>query len=1662
VTGAKGRRDEGTETLNPEPFVGGTLESEMTPRHHDDQSGRALRVVLLLAVAAGLAAFSLLAVAQETADPPKPSAKSAVKGYEEIYRGYKPDFITRDAGRWAKRGRDDPLRLSYQKRFFNMAVVEEDARVDAYIAYGRKREADGEYRDAMAAYRKVIEEYPHVLYRVAEHGIFIPARRYCQKRILSFPPNELAFYRAMFDAPARDAFERARRRYSLLDLREVADAMMATSYGAPALFELGNAALDIGSFEEALGYYRRVRGEFADSYTRDGPVDAVELALKTAYCRKALDLPGPANLDLRPAGNPSGDRSSGIAASLRRLSVTQREQMLAAIGRLRVAPAPFRVQRATPPSDSTADYRLFPPTDAPLGLKPSAWQVPMPVAHRDYWVFFHPVATKDSLIYRHKNIIYCRSLLSGGLRWQNDLGGRVVWQNQADCFFPSEEVLVQDGLVYTTLYKGGASLVALDEVTGRLRWAHGPIAPVTEEDTRTSYFACPAGGRRAVYASYVLDNIEGETHIDSVYGVRAFEAATGRILWSREVCRLNVGKFMLSELTTIRNRIRSYATPPVLHEGTLYCVTNSGVMVALEASTGSPKWLTRYPYKRSIHDRTRALSFISSRARMRRLLADPLWYNQRPLILGERMIVLPVDSEYVTCVDRETGRIVWTRRKGYVDSRGRWRLGREARLVCVVPGTLLAGGGGIPPPPEGRRPPWLPQPYQADRDYLLIVYTGPSAAVQLIDADTGRAVWRGDGLFRSFASPQHPIEALGPPVGLLSAQPFVTTDAMLYVPHVNPFAHGSMRYGIYSPERCLYWVIDLKNRTTLQRRLYYDGQYLALADKYIRYAQRDHADILKNFPDRKPEPFWTRVVLRFKDEAMPVSDPPQSAPFYPFARMTFSRHDVPFEVFVGPRALKMKCDRGALNLALAALETSGGSSSPTAVRAVFGRAELAILDGRMSDAARLLETCLTRISNEDVAFRQQINQQLYTVYLHLLRKAIKRRDLAAEDTITIGMSRTAGTTPQEIQTLLCRAEYLERKRDYAGAALCLRNIIRYYGHIEYPISRLQFGDSEGLLKTAQGVMANVRTHLPRRFYDKELLRSHDLMTRTLPSYFSAASPLRPTMRVEARALASRRLQRLLTRDEAFRTGFERTAAATLAGGDLAARAHRLREFPATPAAQTVLDQLLADAEKKPALERQRGLWHLEDFATLYGLTVPDRYRPRRSAPTTRATGGHAASGTRRRIQFDPPDQENTVHLVLRHEGEPAGAEHLLFLGGRATKRLDNKFVLTCYDLNAGTQMWATKNIRLKGKGDEKGFEKVFLRGDLAVTHGLYDVIGFDRQTGAIRWRTRVPFGFEIRRSIMFGDILVLSSATETVALYLPSGEIVWEAKETGDLYYPPFIVDDTLVSVRYLPSGVTSRKITTGRLIAYLELPDLTRVRQHPFLPNGPEAYPVHADDGLIAVTDGFYYIVVDARRMTILWKRLIDASDPTREPFMRLKVSGDTLWVLKKDFDQDAMWMLSSRTGEVLWHTDPKKPRQSAPMYSPIFSNGTVYGLQVTDANTWRIMGYNARTGAKVCDTQSAPFAVKPTAHLDERVRGTHLLLRVADQQQFSLVLFDTQQRKAVHTLLLKGTGPFGVHGRVSYTVQGGALALLTKTRLTVDAPTKGRRDEGTEGRRP
>ena len=73
----------------------------------------------------------------------------------------------------------------------------------------------------------------------------------------------------------------------------------------------------------------------------------------------------------------------------------------------------------------------------------------------------------------------------------------------------------------------------------------------------------------------------------------------------------------------------------------------------------------------------------------------------------------------------------------------------------------------------------------------------------------------------------------------------------------------------------------------------------------------------------------------------------------------------------------------------------------------------------------------------------------------------------------------------------------------------------------------------------------------------------------------------------------------------------------------------------------------------------------------------------------------------------------------------------------------------------------------------------------------------------------------------------------------------------------------------------------------------------------------------------------------------------------------GDYLAVVKQDYDTKAIYMLSSRTGEVLWHTDPKAAGSTPPMDSMVMRGGKLYGIRLHPGQAFYFAGVDCRTGA-------------------------------------------------------------------------------------------------------
>ncbi|MDD4890678.1 MAG: hypothetical protein PHU85_12205, partial [Phycisphaerae bacterium] len=168
-----------------------------------------------------------------------------------------------------------------------------------------------------------------------------------------------------------------------------------------------------------------------------------------------------------------------------------------------------------------------------------------------------------------------------------------------------------------------------------------------------------------------------------------------------------------------------------------------------------------------------------------------------------------------------------------------------------------------------------------------------------------------------------------------------------------------------------------------------------------------------------------------------------------------------------------------------------------------------------------------------------------------------------------------------------------------------------------------------------------------------------------------------------------------------------------------------------------------------------------------------------------------------------------------------------------------------------------------------------------------------------------------------------------------------------------------------------------------------------------------------------------------------------TREPAMRLALSNDYLCVLKEDYDQKAIYMLSAKTGEVLWNSNPKDGGAPQPMHSVIIAGETAYGIIPHAGQGFYMAAVECKSGKRLYKQEYKDYQSKPKITLLPQVYGGYLVLELEDRQDFEVKAFEAKTGKLVHDVKDKGVAPFGVHGRLSATVQAGRVVMLSKDKL-------------------
>lgn len=125
-----------------------------------------------------------------------------------------------------------------------------------------------------------------------------------------------------------------------------------------------------------------------------------------------------------------------------------------------------------------------------------------------------------------------------------------------------------------------------------------------------------------------------------------FDRTSGALRWSR---------FLASAARVThydsRNRqvaeLRAAPAPITIADGVVYCVTNVGIVAAVNAIDGEVKWL--FKYNRIIPDdpdRYTRVSFYDTGG----------WHRTPPFVVGERLIVAPEDSRFLYVLARQPSR----------------------------------------------------------------------------------------------------------------------------------------------------------------------------------------------------------------------------------------------------------------------------------------------------------------------------------------------------------------------------------------------------------------------------------------------------------------------------------------------------------------------------------------------------------------------------------------------------------------------------------------------------------------------------------------------------------------------------------------------------------------------------------------------------------------------------------------------------------------------------------------------------------------------------------------------------------------------------------------------------------------------------------------------
>jgi outer membrane protein assembly factor BamB len=188
------------------------------------------------------------------------------------------------------------------------------------------------------------------------------------------------------------------------------------------------------------------------------------------------------------------------------------------------------------------------------------------------------------------------------------------------------------------------AIIAMDlDREGYVLWKRGGIDEAEPELRNTAFTGAPTVVGDRVFIIGTRYASAGEARAQAI--LYAFDGRSGKLLFQRFLCSgAEVSRFELrfsSDSRKMKDRVE-LGSPVAEYGGVLYCLTNLGVVAAIDAYSGEVLWLFKY---------NRIISQDPSRYERDYFLDTGGWKDSLPMVTGGRLYVAPEDSRFFYLLD---------------------------------------------------------------------------------------------------------------------------------------------------------------------------------------------------------------------------------------------------------------------------------------------------------------------------------------------------------------------------------------------------------------------------------------------------------------------------------------------------------------------------------------------------------------------------------------------------------------------------------------------------------------------------------------------------------------------------------------------------------------------------------------------------------------------------------------------------------------------------------------------------------------------------------------------------------------------------------------------------------------------------------------------------